>query len=92
MRDPGSFRESSLKSLRKAYAGKTAAQATKLATSGKMQPIRVDVHPRDNHVELRDGRHRMTIAKEAGATHIRAEVRVYGKNGGYVTWHGNVKI
>lgn len=92
MRDPGSFRASSLKSLRAEYAGKSPAEATRIATGRGMAPIRVDIHPGDKHVELRDGRHRMTTAKEAGAGRHRAEVRVYGKRGGYVTWRGNIKI
>ncbi len=77
------------------YAGMTPAQAERAATSLSM-PIRIHVEPGlggKPHVILNDGRHRMTAAREAGATHIRATVVTYGPRGGQRgSWTGTVKI
>ena len=43
------------------------------------RPIDVDVYP--DAVVLADGRHRLQAAIEAGATHLRARITVYGPRG-----------
>ena len=76
------------------YAGKTASQSQKIATN-LSRPVRVHIETRKGkpHVILNDGRHRMTAAKAADATHIKANVIVYGPRGGKIrTWTGKVKI
>jgi len=84
-----------LTAARAHYRGASAAQAERLATSLR-HPIRVHIEPGANgkpRVILNDGRHRMTAAREAGATHIRATVVQYGPRGGRVrAWTGLVKI
>lgn len=83
------FRPGSLAYWRAVYAGKTPAQAQRIAASLK-EPVKIGV---GSIVEVEDGRHRMTAAKEAGATSIRARVRVYGTRGGASrTWVGLVKL
>jgi hypothetical protein len=84
-----------LSAARRHYAGTSAAQAERLAISLR-HPVRVHIEPGANgkpHVILNDGRHRMTAAREAGATHIRATVVEYGPRGGRIrVWTGVVKI
>lgn len=84
-----------LSTARGRFAGMSPAQAQHAATHSAY-PIRVHVEPGKNgkpHIILNDGRHRMTAAREAGATHIRATVVTYGPRGGVRgTWTGNVKI
>lgn len=95
-----------LDTIRKAFAGATPAQATKIAT-GKagvrggvalrpgeterlLDPIRVNIDA-DATVHLVDGRHRMLAAIEAGATEIRAKVRRYDDDAN-VIWQGEVNL
>jgi hypothetical protein len=76
------------------YAGASPAKAQKIATSTNY-PVRVHIETGKGkpHVILNDGRHRMTAAKAAGATHIKANVVVYGPRGAKLrTWTGKVKI
>jgi hypothetical protein len=58
-------------------------------SSKPLPPIAIDVEPTDRGLlyTLRDGRHRMEAAQNAGATHIRAKIRVYGPRGG-LKWEG----
>lgn len=74
MRDMRVFRES--------YAGKTPEQATRYAEN-LSEPIKISVEPGEGapHVTLTDGRHRMTAAKEAGASRIRAQIRTFDAEG-----------
>lgn len=73
----------SLDPFNKAYEGATAAEARAIATgaapaknSGKVfDPVTVVVE--DGQVLLRDGRHRMTAASQAGADRVRANVVAY---------------
>lgn len=63
--------------FRAAVAGKTPTAVTSMATAMKGpapfdQPIAIDVEP--GAVILKDGRHRLQAAREAGATHILARV------------------
>ena len=85
----------SLASARADYAGKSPAQATRIANTLK-HPIRIHIEPAGKHgsrVILNDGRHRMTAAKEAGAKSIRAHVVEYGARGGKRReWIGSVKL
>jgi hypothetical protein len=85
------MRRESLAYARKAYAGKSASEAQRIATS-LAKPITVGVH-HGGRIELIDGRHRMQAAKAAGATKILARVRVYGKRGGLLkTYTGKVPL
>lgn len=88
---------------RGAYEGATPAEVKRIAASaapaknsGKaFEPVRVSVETDrgERKVILRDGRHRMTAAREAGATHVLADVTQYGPRGGVVArWRGKVKI
>ncbi len=86
LKDRSSFR--SLEPFREAFAKAKAAgiSPTKVATTGnypggKFPPIRIDVE-HTGKMHLHDGRHRYTSAREAGATQVRAVVRVYGPRGG----------
>lgn len=70
----------SLDAARSHYLGKTAAEAERLATSPKFPPINIDIEidkAGQRQIFLKDGRHRMTAAREAGAQNIRAQVRVF---------------
>ncbi len=84
-----------LTQARAAYVGKSAAQANRIASALKY-PVRIHIEPGVNgkhRVILHDGRHRMTAAREAGATRIRATVVQYGPRGGKLrTWTGIVKL
>lgn len=94
MRDPTSFRPASLASLGGLYQGKTATQATIIATK-KIDPIKIAIDHSGKgpaQITIIDGRHRMTTAKNAGAKRIRAEVKIYGKRGGEKMWTGTIKI
>ncbi len=84
------MREESLAFWRKQYEGKTPAEATAIATSLK-EPIKIGIDGKSMHII--DGRHRTLAAKEAGAEQIKAEVRVYRKDGSAKSvWTGNVKL
>ena len=91
-----------LDTIRRAFAGATADEATAIAT-GKagvrggvalrpgeverlLDPIRVNIDA-DGTVHVVDGRHRMVAAIEAGATEIRAHVRRYDDNAELI-WQG----
>jgi hypothetical protein len=81
--------------LRKAYEGATPEEATAIATGQKLpktidnvknagqslKPVKVSIDTTVNPPVVRytDGNHRATIAREAGATKILAEVEVLGK-------------
>jgi hypothetical protein len=82
------MRPGSQQAANQAFSGVTASHATAIATghrdvaksdygSGRLPPIRIaierDRNGKDNII-LQDGRHRMTAARAAGATHIRASV------------------
>jgi hypothetical protein len=85
------MRRESLAYARKPYAGKSPKEATKIATT-LVKPVVVGVHA-GGRVELIDGRHRLQAAKEAGATHIAADVIVYGPRGGVVKkYRAKVKL
>jgi hypothetical protein len=73
------MRRESLAYARKPYAGKTPAEAQRIATTLTI-PVLVGVHP-GGRIELIDGRHRAQAAREAGARSIKARVRVYGRRG-----------
>ncbi len=91
------MRPSSLALAKQAFAGASPAQATAIATgqravlaggSGRLPAVKVniEVYPDGSRrIFLQDGRHRSAAAREAGATHIRAQVRItkVGKRGGY---------
>lgn len=53
--------------------------------------VRVAVYP-DGKVGVIDGRHRITLAREAGQTHILGEVITYGPRGGTKSHQKNVRI
>lgn len=79
-----------LTGIRKAYDGASPAEAELIATgqrapmgsvTGKpFEPVNVDIWP-EGTIALRDGRHRMTAAQEAGATHVLAQVRHWDAEG-----------
>jgi uncharacterized ParB-like nuclease family protein len=76
--------------FRKAYADakRKGISATTVASTGrypggKFPPITVAIDA-DGTAHLRDGRHRYTAAREAGAKKILANVIVYGPRGGIV--------
>ncbi len=76
------------------YAGASPSQAQKISTN-LSNPVRVHIETGKGkpHIILNDGRHRMSAAKAAGATHIKANVTVYGPRGGKLrTWTGKIKI
>ncbi|MEY4582861.1 MAG: hypothetical protein RL701_7564, partial [Pseudomonadota bacterium] len=77
----GGMRAGSQASVGGAYAGvTTVAEATEIATgvripagwNEQLPPIRINVEP--GLFELQDGRHRLEAARNAGATHIRANL------------------
>lgn len=74
------MRPESLAFARQRYEGATPEEAQELALT-LPEPVRVHVRPGELP-ELNDGRHRMTAAIEAGATHILAKVVQYGSRGG----------
>jgi len=92
--------------VRSAYAGATKEQVEEIAagerapmgsaTGKPLPPIRINIEPDGRggkNVILNDGRHRMTAAREAGATQILAHVTEYGPRGGKKSeWTGKVKI
>jgi hypothetical protein len=81
-----------LSSHRGAYAGATPEEVQAIArgelptknSSQPFKPVRVNVEP-DGTVHLADGRHRMTAAREAGATEVLADVNTYGPRGGLLS-------
>jgi|SRR5579885_2084179 len=77
------FRPDSLRHWRDVYAGKSPEEATYIATHLK-EPIKLALEPTKGewHLFLIDGRHRLTAAREAGASHIVAVIHVYGPRGG----------
>ncbi len=88
---------------RGAYEGASKAEVQRIAAGaapskndGKpFAPVRVSIEPDQGKriVVLQDGRHRMTAAREAGATHVLAEVTQRGPRGGVVArWRGKVRI
>jgi SPP1 gp7 family putative phage head morphogenesis protein len=88
---------------RAAYAGATPEEARQIAlsqlpakNSGKFfEPVRISIQPDQGKqkVILVDGRHRMTVAREAGATHISAHIVEYGPRGGILKqFKGPVRI
>ncbi len=91
MRQPESFRSRSLEYLSALYQGANKAEANRIATE-VIPPITVAVEPAANEVTIIDGRHRMITARNAGATHIAADVKIYDEEGNYKTWHGRVLI
>jgi hypothetical protein len=88
------MRTESLSYWRSRFAGKSAAQVRELAEHG-MAPVRVVVYRVGGRTraELEDGRHRVTAAREAGATRIRVEAQIQGERGALsTTWTGIVRI
>lgn len=87
------MRDHSLQYARQAYAG--GGNPTVIAST-LSEPIKLHVQYEGRHgvrVLLNDGRHRMTAAKEAGATHIKAIIREFGPRGGERRrWVGVVKL
>ncbi len=81
LRDPNSFRQGSFKVVRGVYQDHMARgkSATQVATK-VLDPIRLSVD--SGVVHVRDGRHRLSVAREMGAKKIRAEVTEYGPRGG----------
>lgn len=76
-----------LRVFRETYAGKTAEQATEIA-SKLPNPVKVTLEPDEGgglRAILTDGRHRMAAAKEAGAAAINAEVRTFDAAGNEVS-------
>lgn len=53
--------------------------------------VRIAVH-HDKTVSVIDGRHRITLAREAGHTHIVGEVITYGPRGGVKSHQKNIRI
>ena len=88
------MRDESLAFWRARFAGKTAAEAQRIAERD-MPAMHVALY-RENgrtRVVLEDGRHRMQAAREAGATRIRVEARIVGERGASSsTWTGVVRI
>lgn len=90
------YREGSFNSVRRAYEGST--NATALATGRAippgstmpLPPIRLGAYPGEG-IHVIDGRHRMQVAAENGATRIRAEIYLYDKHADYV-WVGTRNI
>jgi hypothetical protein len=86
------FRPGSQAYWKSVYEGKTAEQATRIATHLK-EPIKIAVYTgKKGGLEIIDGRHRMRAAKEAGAKKIRVTVRVYGERTGSRNWSGVLKL
>lgn len=82
-----------MSSFRKAYANATPEEVNAIAlgdlapkgsvTGKPFEPISVDVYA-DGITSLRDGRHRMTAAREAGADRVSAKVRFFDADGNVV--------
>jgi hypothetical protein len=87
----GEFRD--LRALRQAYEGASPEQIQKIArgemppmgsVSGRpLEPVRVHIEP-NGTVHLNDGRHRLKVAEESGATEILANVRRFDEAGNVV--------
>lgn len=85
------MRDESLTKVRGAFAGKSAVEAQDIAlgkapsaTGERMKPVDVSVFPDEGNgpiFNLADGRHRMAVARDAGATHINARIRYYDADG-----------
>lgn len=91
------FRPGSTAHFQQVYAGKSKTEVDKIARSG--QPIKISINKPGRgkpHIEVVDGRHRLTGAAAAGASRIRAAVTVHEKvKGEWITrgtWTGNVKV
>jgi hypothetical protein len=88
------MRGESLAYWRSRFAGKPPAEVRELAEHG-MPPVRVTIfveHGR-RRLTLEDGRHRLEAARAAGATRVRAEVRIVGERGGSSTrWTGTLRV
>jgi hypothetical protein len=87
------MRSESLSYWRGRFAGKTAAEVRELAEHGR--PVRVVIYRERGRqlAVLEDGRHRVTAAREAGATRIRVEAQIQGERGALsTTWTGIVRI
>lgn len=90
------YREGSFSSVRRAYAGVTDATAVatgRLIPPGErmpLPPIRLGAYPGEG-IHIIDGRHRLRVATENGATHIRAEIYLYDKSADHV-WVGTRNI
>lgn len=88
------MRAGDLAKARGAFAGASRAEATRIATgkapardSGRTLPpitLAKDIGSGRGSFHLRDGRHRLTAAREAGATRIRATVVVSRRVGGEI--------
>jgi hypothetical protein len=92
--DASGMREESLAHWRNRFAGKSPAEVRQLAERD-MKPVRVVIYREHGKTRavLEDGRHRVTAAKEAGATKVRVEARVMGERGGLSsTWTGRLKL
>lgn len=79
----GGMRDESFSVIRDWFAEVSPDEAEAIATgealtrSGKLlEPVKIDVWP-DGTIALRDGRHRVSVAKDFGAKNILTEVRFY---------------
>jgi SPP1 gp7 family putative phage head morphogenesis protein len=89
----GAFANVSVRKAQQIALGKAkVANAKEMPKSPKLPPIKVTIDA-DGTIELVDGRHRVLVARQAGATHIRAEVKKLNKRGKVVsTYLGPIPI
>lgn len=85
IRDPGSFREGSFATIHGVYREQLSKGRSATHVASKvLDPVRLDVEA-GGRIHVRDGRHRLAVAREMGAKKIRAQVTEYGPRGGIRT-------
>jgi hypothetical protein len=90
-RDDGMNKEA-LAKYRAKYKGKSQEEKNDIAEHEKPVLVQIAWAKGRYHVEVLNGKHRVTAAFDAGAKRINAEVEIHYRNGRSTEWTGPIKL